>query len=69
MEVGVLCYVLGAAVQNSFARSPGSIHHRTSNHFQAFSYYDKLPLVLRLFVPIGVLFRNKELVEPGFRKT
>jgi len=49
--------------------SSGFVHHTTSKEFQAFSHYAKLPLVLRLFVPVGALLQNKELVEPGFGKT
>jgi hypothetical protein len=63
------CNVLDAAVQNLVARSPGSVHHRTSEEFPVFAYYAKLPFVIRLLVPMEVLFSNKELLKPGFGKT
>lgn len=53
------CNILEAAVQNLVARSSGFFYHTTSKEFQAFSHYAKLPLVLRLFVPIGVPLRNR----------
>jgi len=69
-------FVLGGALQyirccyQKFScQESGFVHHTTSKEFQAFSHYAILPLVLRLFVPIGALLRNKELVEPGFGKT
>jgi len=48
------CNILDAAVQTLVARSSGFVHHTSSKEFQAFSHYAKLPLVLRLFVPIAV---------------
>jgi hypothetical protein len=51
------CNISDAAVQNVVARSSGFVHHTISKEFPAFSYYAKLPLVLRLYVPIGAHLR------------